>query len=134
MTTVTVSPPSNMRWSKVSIPYSQLQAASFTNNVLALTLPVKSIVHRALLNVTQSFSGTATLSLSLGIASDNTKYVPSLSALATGVLNGASITSPSPESMSATTNINLYAAATLQNLSSLTQGSVDIYVLISQLP
>ena len=134
MATVTVSTPPTMGWQKITVPYTSIRTAALTNNVLILALPAKDVIHRAFLSVTQAFSGTTTLTLSLGIVSDNLKFVTAQSALAISVLNGVALNTASPESMSASTNVNLYAVATEKNLSSLTQGSEDVYLLTSSLP
>lgn len=134
MSTEISNPSTVMTWQKRTVPYTALQTAAVTNNTLVLALPVGGIIHRALLNVTQAFAGTTTLTLSLGTAGDNVKFITAQSALSTGVLNGVALSSAAPESMASSTNINLYAISTIQNLSSLSQGSVDVYVLTSLLP
>jgi hypothetical protein len=128
------SAPSPFAWRKFTILYTALQTAALTNSVLILALPPKTVIHRAILNVTQAFSGTTTLTLSLGTVGDNVKFAVAQSVLSTGLLNGVALTAPLPESMSASTNVSIYAISTVQNLSSLSQGSVDVYVLASTMP
>lgn len=120
-------------WQKFTVPYTQLQTAALTNAVTLLSLPSKGIVHYAWMNITQAFSGTTTLTLSLGPSGSLTKYIAASTALATGSTSGVNLTSVLPESVSGSTNVQVNATATIQNLSSLTQGSVDIYLLISTL-
>ena len=126
-------PPSQTTWQKITVPYSVIQTASLTNTVALLTLPALWIVHNVFMNVTTAFAGTTTLVLSVGKSSATTKWVSSLSVLSLGLLPGNAINAPIPESNSSSTVINLYATSTLSNLSNLTQGSVDIYLLVSQL-
>lgn len=121
-------------WQKFTVPYTSLQTAAITNSVLVYTLPIKGVVHAALMNVTVAFSGTTTLSLSLGIAGTVAKFVVATTVLSTGVTNGVALSTPDVESVSGTTAININAIATVQNLSSLTIGSADIYILTSVLP
>ena len=128
-----VNETSRLAWRKFVVPHTQLQTAAVTNTKLLLTLPAGNVIHRTFIYVTQAFTGTTTLTLSVGTAGDNLKFAVAQSALSTGLLNGVGLTAPLPESMSAGTDINLYAVSTVQNLSSLTQGSADIYILISQL-
>lgn len=135
MTKVFTNAPSQVAsWRKVTVPYTTLQTAAITNNVAVMTLAAREVVHYALFRVTTAFSGTTTLTLSLGITGSVAKYVTAQTALSTSVLNGVSLSTPVVESASATTNLNLDAIATVQNLSSLSQGSIDIFVLTSILP
>lgn len=120
-------------WQKITIPYTTIQTAALTNAVNVFTLQAKQVVHATYLNVTTGFSGTTTLTLSLGPSGSLTKFVAATSALSTGAIAGA-LTSPDLESVGGTTIVQLNAIATVQNLSSLTQGSVDVYLLGSQLP
>lgn len=121
-------------WSKYTVGFAALQVAGLTNAVTVLTLPAKGIVHAAVLNVTQAFAGPTTVTLSLGVGGSVAKYVVATSVLATGLIVGVTPFSPSPESMSSTTAVLLSAISTVLNLSALSQGSVDVYVLASQLP
>ncbi len=124
---------SSINWQKVTLPYTSFQTAGLTNAVTAITLQAKQVVHAAYLNITQAFSGTTTLTLSFGPSGNLTKYVAAASGAITGVLASA-LTSTDLPSISGITNIQVNATATIQNLSSLSQGSVDVYLLISQLP
>lgn len=122
-----------LNWQKITLPFSSFQTAALTNAVTAITLQAKQVVHAGYLSVTQAFSGTTTLSLSLGPVGSLTKYVTAGNGLATGILPNV-LTATDLPSLSSTTNVQVNAIATIQNLSSLTQGSVDVYLLISQLP
>jgi len=124
---------SSLNWQKVTLPFTSFQTAGLTNAITAITLQAKQVVHGAYLNVTTGFSGTTTITLSLGPVGSLTKYVAASSAAATGVLVNALSTTDLP-SISGTTNIQVNAIATVQNLSSLSQGSVDVYLLVSTLP
>ena len=52
----------------------------------------------------------------------------------TAGIAGVAVTQPAPESFGSTTAINFYAISTVANLSALTQGSVDVWLKVSQLP
>lgn len=120
------------QWQKFTVPYTSLQTAGLTNAVAIFTLPIKGIVQAAFFNVTQLFSGTAiaSITLSVGPVGSLTKYCTAGSIAATGVTAGVALTTPTPESMSGTTVIDVNATAVGANLSALTQGSVDVYLLI----
>lgn len=126
-------PTSVLVWQKFTVSYTQLQTAGLTNSVLLTALPSKAVIHAAIMNITTAFAGTLTLSLSIGTSGNNVKYSTAQTALAATMLTGVGITQPVAESTSGATNISLYAIATVNNLSLLSQGSVDCYLLISQL-
>lgn len=123
-------------WIKVTIPYTALQTAGLTNNALVYTLPIKGIIQQVLWNVTAAFSGgaIATILGTIGTAGSNAKYLASTTMASTGMTAGQSLATGLPESLVSTTAINIYATSTIANLSALTQGSVDIWILTSTLP
>lgn len=120
-------------WQKFTVPYTALQTAALTNAVTILMLPIKGIVQAAFFNVTQLFSGTAiaTITLSVGPTGNLTKYAAANSIATIGLTAGIALTTPIPENMSGTTNIQVNAIAIGANLSVLTQGSVDVYLLMA---
>jgi hypothetical protein len=127
--------PANPVWVKYTIGFAALQAAGTTNAVAIFTLPIKGYIQRVVMNLTTPFVGTTTLTGSIGIAGTVTKYVAVSNLMAsanTTYVDG--ITTPLFESISATTAININAISTVQNLSALSAGSVDIWFLISTLP
>lgn len=123
-------------WQKFTIGFASLQTAGLTNTVLVYTLPIKGVVHQAFANITTLFSGgaIATIVASIGNAGNNAKYMVSSSLATATTLPGVSIGAIAPESMVGTTAVNIYATSTVANLSALTQGSIDVYVLSSVLP
>lgn len=129
----TQTPP--QQWQKFTISYKDLTGwAATTGNALVYALPIKGIIHAAYFNVTTAFAGTTTLTATLGTASSNAAYQASTDLMATGVTAGVTGLAMTPASLTGSTQIQLYATSTGANLSSLSAGSVDIYVLTSQSP
>jgi hypothetical protein len=127
--------PTVPKWIKITKTYSDFAAASVTNSPTIYTLPAKGVIHATQLIVTTTFSGgaIATYTLSIGIAGTAAKYNP-----ATNMFTGATLPSISTisgiESSSGSTSITCTAISTIGLLNAATQGSVDIYLLVSQLP
>jgi len=121
-------------WQKVTIGFAAIQTAALTNTLPLITLPTLGIVHAAFANVTTLFSGgaIATITVNVGPAGSLAKYMAA-SSIATAVLvAGVAPLTPGPESNSTTTAIQAVFISTVANLSALTQGSIDIYLLVSQ--
>lgn len=123
-------------WNKFTIPYTSLQTAGLTNTVPVVTLQPHQIVQGAFQNVTTAFSGgtIATIVDTVGISGTVAKYLASTTLASIALGSGLSLATNLPESMTSTTVINLYATSTIGLLSALTQGSVDIYLLIATVP
>lgn len=131
-----LSPLGTSSWQKFTIPFTSLQTAGLTNTVPVITLQSHQIVQAAFQNVTTAFSGgtIATIVGTIGISGSVAKYLVSTTLAATALGSGVSMATNLPESMTTTTVVNLYATSTVGNLSALTQGSVDIYLLIATVP
>lgn len=117
------------------IPYTSIQAASMTETVAILTLPILGVVSGAFLVVHTGFSGSGivTCTCSVGTGGSNGKYLgPTADMTTTGIKAGIVPTSIAPESYSGTTAISLYVTATGANLSALTAGTLTVYVLYGQ--
>ena len=127
--------PSDLKWVKITKTFSDFSTASVTNAITIYSLSSKQLIHSTQIVVTTTFSGgtIATYTISIGTGGNATKY-----SAATNVFTGASLpaisTSAGLESTSGATNILATAISTIGNLSAATQGSVDIYLLISNLP
>lgn len=122
------------RWRKYTVGYAALQTAGLTNNVTLFTLPAKGVIMAAHADVTTAFSGTAivTMGVTLGDGGSASRYMSSFTVLSTGLLTPSSgIWIPS---MSGTTDIKAYATSVGANLSALSQGSMDLYILWMTLP
>lgn len=123
-------------WKKVTIPYTAIQTAALTSTALVLTLVSKGVVHDCFWNVTTAFSGSGIASMvaTVGVLGATAKYLVSSTLLSTGMVAGVNLGPVTPESLSGSTAINLYVTAVGANLSTLTQGSVDVYLLVSVVP
>lgn len=121
-------------WRKYTVGYAALQTAGLTNSAALFTLPSFGVIHGAFANVTTAFAGVGivTLGLTIGDGGLATRYMPSFTMLGTGLLTpNSGLWVPS---VSGTTGIVAYATAVGANLSLLSQGSVDVYILWTVLP
>lgn len=122
------------QWVKITKLYSDFATGALTNTINIYSLPLKGMVHSVMIIPTTVFNGglIASYTLSVGVSGTPTKY-----AIATNVFTGSTLPVPSVvagvESTSGAVNITTTAISTVGNLSAATQGSVDIYLLISQL-
>lgn len=126
-------PAVNPGWVKYTIGFAQLQTAAVTNAVAIFTLPAGGYIQRVVMNVTTPFVGTTTITGSVGRAGSVARYV-AVSNLAVAGVSLDGITAPLFESIGSPTVINLNAISTIDNLSLLSAGSVDVYFLVSTLP
>lgn len=132
------TPPSTSsisQWIKITKTYSDFSTAGLTNNISLYTLPAKGIIHSVQVVPTVAFSGglISAYTISVGIVGNLVKY-----SAAVNSFTGFALAQPSAitgiESMSATTDIRIAAISVTGLLNVATAGSVDIYLLISQLP
>ncbi len=123
----------NPMWLKVTKTYSDFSDPGFTKGVSAFTIPKKAIVHNAMMVPTTAFSGgaIATYTISLGMytltdisAAQSVLTIPTSSLVASSF-----IASP----ISSTKGLTATAISGVGALDQATQGSVDIYVLVSNL-
>lgn len=121
-------------WEKITIDYTDLQAATTTTDIELLSLPAKGVIHGfQIANLTQFTGGSITnYQISVGITGALEKYV-SLVSLATTTVNQA-FSTLEMENFNTLTSIRIQAVATGSNLDSATAGQIDIYVLRSVLP
>ena len=119
--------------------------ATTTGDLTVCTLPAKTLVKKAFVVITGQAAGTTTLTLAVGrttalfidyiVAKDakvaaNTVYGQLVAELGT---NLSALTGDLP-SLSGTTDIKMHLISTVQNLSSCTGSSGDIYLETIQLP
>lgn len=130
--------PEDEVWTKVTKTYSDLAAASNANSITLASLAAKTALRAVVIKHTEKFGGGGILdyAVSVGIAGDETKYstffdvwqnVGDTTAQATDT--GCAI-----ENFGAATDIILSAGCTAALLSDASQGSVDVYLLTSELP
>lgn len=127
--------PNTPQWIKITKTFSDFSTASLTNSITVYSLPAKGVIHSVQVYANTVYSGgtIATYTISVGISGSNAKY-----AIAANVFTGATLAPinilSAVESMSGATNITATAISTVGLLSAATQGSVDIYILVSTLP
>lgn len=126
------------QWVKVTKTYTDWSAAATSNSITVYTLPAGGIVHAWKAKTSTNFQGgtIATYQLnSLGISGNASKYGSANYDMKSAVsaTNGALVTAQysTIDSQSATTNITATASTTGANLNAATQGSVDIWILVS---
>lgn len=127
------------KWQKFTVTYGQLAAAALTNTITIYSLPAGATVNGCIIHHTAAFTGglVATYTLSVGKTGNTTKYIsaqnvfqaPSNTTFGIGSAGTIDLTD-----FGSTTNITLTAISTVGNLNTATKGSVDIYLLVSQLP
>jgi hypothetical protein len=129
--------PNTATWQKIATKaFTDFSTAGAAVNIASgYTLPAKCVVAGCMVIPTTAFSGgtIATYTISVGISGTIAKY-----AIATNVFTGFSLATPNIlpgiESTSAGVSITLTATATVGLLNAATAGSVDIYLLVGQLP
>ncbi len=123
-------------WQKYTVAHTALKTADVVNNITLFSLPALACIQSVIIRPTTAFAGTATYTISIGIAGTLTKYTAAsdVKATVTATLMYTVGTSfvPVVESFSGATDIKISAVSTVQNLSSSSAGSVDVYVLVSQ--
>lgn len=127
-------------WYKFTVAYTDIQTAATTNSYTFATLPIKGKVHATFSKHSVAFAGTSitAVGMELGITGTPAKYAPSfdvLQVVGNTVFDENDIGSGgSLESWTGTTSLVAKFTSVGADLSALTAGSVDIYVLVSVLP
>lgn len=127
--------PFSSQWIKITKVYSDFSTAGLTNDISLYTLPAKGLIHSVQIVPTTAFSGglISAYTLSVGIAGNLVKYSAAINGF-----TGFSLSQPSAttgiESTSVTTDIRIAAISVTGLLNTATAGSVDVYLLVSQLP
>jgi hypothetical protein len=123
-------------WAKTTISYSSVQTGSTTNTVSAISIPANATVLAVRIKEQTEFTGMAgTLTVSLGLASGTgTEYAPAWSlgqsVSATNMYNDGGSYAPTTASHTA----SAVFTSSSGNLSALTAGAVEIWMLVSVLP
>lgn len=127
------------QWIKYTLTATDFSVAGLTKTVGFASLGAKQIISGCFVKQSELFTGglIATYTVSVGIAGTLAKY-----AVAYNVKQAVSNTAfqigvalaPTMENYGAITSIVATAVSTVANLDAATQGSVDIWLLISTLP
>lgn len=121
-------------WAKFTVAFGALSFAGLTNSVTLFSLPSLGFVERVVIHHTTSFTGgsISAYTVSIGVTGDLSKYASAFDVFqATGSNIGEASNRPNMEDFASPTNILITATSTGDNLSSATQGSVDVYVRYS---
>jgi hypothetical protein len=121
-------------WVKITKTFTDFSAAALTSSINGYVLPAGGILHAVKVKHSASFTGgsISAYTVSVGISGNETKYAPVFDVFqatsATAYLLGSTL---GGESHTATTNIVFQATSTGGNLDQASQGSVDIWLLVS---
>ncbi len=127
------------KWFKITKSYADFSAASLTNSIPIYSLPFNSLVHACAIIPTMNFVGglisAYTVSVGIGSGADVAKYGTAFNVLqAVGGTVFGTNNLLGMESTNGTVNITATATSITGLLNTATQGSVDIYLLVSTLP
>jgi hypothetical protein len=126
-----------LKWEKTTINFNDVTAiGSFTTgNIVGASLPAGGFIHGVKIKHSESFSGGAITNtkISIGIATDVDKYASLFDIFqsvsgTTGYASECFFT----ESHTDATDIIFYFESTSDDLSSLTQGVVEVWLLVSK--
>jgi hypothetical protein len=111
------------------------KAAAVTQSLTIFALPVKAMVLSCVIKTTTAFTGTTTLTATLGITGTLTACVSTPFDLQAAVSNtNYSVALPAPIVTYAGTNLILALTSTVQNISSISAGAADITITWQVLP
>lgn len=125
-------------WVKLTVTYQDLAAAALTNDISIYSLPGKGIIQDCKVFPTTTFSGgsISSYNITIGTVAIHNAIHTNMSVFtaSTGDLGVYVAGTTGVPSLSAATDIRLYATAVGDNLDQADQGSMDIYMLVATLP
>ena len=112
------------------------KAAALTQSLTIFALPVKAMVLSCVIKTTTAFTGTATLTATLGITGTLTACISTPFDLKAAVSNtNFSVALPTTPIVSyAGTNLILALTSTIDNITSISAGAVDVTITWQVLP
>jgi len=111
------------------------KAAATTQSLTIFALPAKAMVLSCVVKSTTAFTGTTTLTATLGITGTLTACISTPFDLMAAVSNtNFSVALPAPIVSYAGTNLILALTSTVQNISSISAGAVDVTITWQVLP
>ena len=120
--------PIEMQHQTFEILYSDFSVAGLTNDALVISLPAKTFIKNASLKVITAGVGTTTLTLSLGDAGDNQRYLTASDAKAAPSTVYSGVDFGNGLFLASATDVRVYAIATVDNLDQLTAGRWIAYL------
>jgi hypothetical protein len=125
-------------WVKVTKAYTDTATANTTNTITLYTLPAKGVVSGAIIKHTTAWAGGALATVTATVLINGSPTATGFDVMqATGdtVFQNATTTGFNRiMNFGSTNNIQLQMDSTGANLDAATQGSLDVYLLISTLP
>jgi hypothetical protein len=124
-------------WFRVRVTYDELSTAATTNNIELYELPAGGVIHAVMMKTSAAFTGgsISAYTLSVGITGTLNKYAAAFNVFqAVAATTFQLSTTQGAESFTAATSIKIAATSTSDDLDAATAGSVDVYLLMSQLP
>ncbi len=128
-------PESILKWVKITKDYIDFATAGLTNTISIYTPADNETIHAVILNNSAAFTGglIATYTISVGYGAAHTMLLLDASVFTVPV--NASVSNFSPlYILQSSADVNATAISTVGNLNAATNGSVDIYLLVGQLP
>jgi len=121
------------QWVKETFSYTDFSTSSTTNDISLFSLGATSIIHAYIVEVSTAFSGGSISDyvLRVGLSGDKDKHIYDVDVTSTGANSYQLLIF---EDLSSSTDIRIEAESTGDNLDQATQGSVNIYRLVSTLP
>lgn len=119
------------RWFKYTKDYTWFSAASSTVSAALVTLPSGGVVNAAFAKVTTTFSGGSVATANITVDAQGTgDIIPSMDIMS---LSSDTLDVPHYGNIGGTTVIGATVIVTGDTCDNLSQGSIDIYLLISNL-
>lgn len=139
--TPSVNPNNTPQWIKITKLYSDFATAGLTNDIEIYSLSAKQVVHSAVIHHTAAFVGGTIASYTMSVGS-GTPFVNYIAASNVFQAAGNTVIFPAisapiaqlPQNFGASTSIRAAAISTVGLLNAATAGSVDFYLLVSNLP
>lgn len=122
------------QWMKITKAYTDFSTAGLSNTITIATLPAKSVVHSTIVNPTTTFVGGIISAYSVSVGMINTVDLMPASSVLTIPSRPFSSSLTLAGTIGSTQAITATAIAVTGLLNAATQGSVDIYLLVSILP
>jgi hypothetical protein len=121
-------------WVKTTVPYTSFTSAATTQTITLYTLAAGGVIQTAKVKQSTAFSGgsVSDVNVSIGYGGTNTAITPTWDVFsAVTATNYQLVASLFGASQTATNSITITANSTGGNLSTLTAGSVDVWLLVS---
>jgi hypothetical protein len=121
-------------WTKYTVTYSDLSAASTTNDVELFSLPAGGVIHGVKIKHSTAFSGgsISAFTVSVGITGTLAKYASAFDVFqAVGNTTQQISSTVGTENHGASTSIKIAATSTGANIDQATAGIVDVWVMWS---